>query len=77
MPCSRTKNINEMTGRHLITQYSGDSMRDPSANSTKYMVSVLKNGTSFGPTLFSCNIPYKLPGYTLHSRPTFTVIFTE
>lgn len=39
-------------GRHLITRPTHDG-RSAGMNSTKYIATVLKNGTNFGPTLFS------------------------
>lgn len=43
-----------MMGKILIKQANHDGLL-AGMNRTKYMATVLKNGTSFGPTLFSCN----------------------
>lgn len=52
IPCRRTKTIRLTMGKHLKHAVSRDGC---SASNIKYTDTLLKNGTSFGPTLFSCN----------------------
>ena len=50
IPCRRTKTIRLIMGKHLKHAVSRDGC---SASNIKYTDTLLKNGTSFGPTLFS------------------------
>lgn len=52
IPCRRTKTIRLIIGKHLKHAVSRDGC---SASNIKYTDTLLKNGTSFGPTLFNWN----------------------
>ncbi|XP_029829416.2 uncharacterized protein LOC8029502 isoform X3 [Ixodes scapularis] len=54
MPCNTTKTPRKATGKHLSKQGSQEGGR-PTATA-KYRATVLKKGTSLGPTHFTCTV---------------------